>query len=78
MAKKFSPPDDYLKTGSLALEQGIDAPEFRQPLAQGSTPNSPATRDELLRQLEPAKSYRGGMNRSMQTGVTKSWIWPSW
>lgn len=78
VTKKGSPPYDYLKSGSLVLDEGIDSMEFRQPLAKGNTPNSPATRDELLRQLEPAKSYRGGMNRSMQTGVTKSWIWPSW
>ncbi|MFN0018891.1 MAG: hypothetical protein ACKVP0_11575 [Pirellulaceae bacterium] len=74
-----APHDEYLRNRSLALSQGVDAMEFRQPLAQGSTPNSPATRDELLRQLEPAKSLRQGMTNPMQTGVTtKSWIWPSW
>ena len=74
-----SPPDDYLKSRSLALAQGVDALEFRRPLAQGSSPNSPATRDELLRQLGPTKSVRQGTTKSLQTGMTnKSWIWPSW
>ena len=73
------PPDDYLKTRSLALTQGVESLEFRRPLAQGSIPNSPATRDELLRQLGPAKSVQPGKTKSMQTGMTnKSWIWPSW
>ncbi|MGI8982369.1 MAG: hypothetical protein ACR2FY_24320 [Pirellulaceae bacterium] len=73
-----TPQDDYLKSRRLALEQGVDAMEFRQPLAHVSIPNSPATREELLRQLGPTNSLRGGMNQSMRTGVTKSWIWPSW
>jgi hypothetical protein len=72
------PPDDYLKSRSLALSQGVDSIEFRQPLAQGNPPNSPATRDELLRQLGPTKTVRSGASQSMQTGMTKSWIWPSW
>ncbi|MBC7854471.1 MAG: hypothetical protein IAF94_13640 [Pirellulaceae bacterium] len=74
-----APPDDYLTSRSLVLAQGVESLEFRRPLAQGSTPNSPATRDELLRQLGPTKSTQSGMTRSLQTGMTnKSWIWPSW
>jgi hypothetical protein len=72
------PPDDYLKSRNLALSQGVESMEFRKPLAQGSTPNSPATRDELLRQLGPTKSLRSGASQSLQTGMTKSWIWPAW
>ena len=73
-----APPDDYLKNRNVALSQGVDSMEFRQPLAQGNTPNSPATRDELLRQLGPTKTLRSGASQPLQTGMTKSWIWPGW
>ena len=73
-----APPDDYLKSRNVALSQGVDSMEFRQPLGRGSTPNSPATRNELLRQLGPTKTLRSGASQSMQTGMTKSWIWPAW
>src|SRR5436190_924466 len=73
-----APPDDYLKTRSIALEQGVESIPFRQPLAQGNPPNSPATRDELLRQLGPTKTLRGSASQSLQTGMTRSWIWPGW
>lgn len=74
-----APPSDYLKSRSMALEQGVDSIQFRQPLAtQGNPPNSPATRDELLRQLQPTKTLRGSANQSIQTGMTRSWIWPGW
>ena len=64
-------PDQYLRNRGIALTQGVESLEFRQPVGQGGAPNSPATRDALLRQLGPA--------RTMRTGVTtKSWIWPSW
>lgn len=64
-------PDGYLRNRSIALSQGVESLEFRRPAGQGGAHNSPATRDELLRQLEPV--------RTMRTGVTtKSWIWPGW
>jgi hypothetical protein len=64
-------PDEYLRNRSIALSQGVESLEFRRPAGQGGALNSPATRDELLRQLEPV--------RTMRTGVTtKSWIWPAW
>jgi hypothetical protein len=70
--------DDYLSNRTLALEQGIDALEFRQPVTQGSIANSPATREELLRQLGPPRPL-SGMKKSMQTGATtKSWFWSGW
>ena len=70
--------DDYLSNRTLALEQGIDALEFRLPATQGSIANSPATREELLRQLGPPRPL-SGMKKSLQPGVTsKSWIWPGW
>lgn len=70
--------DDYLSNRTLALEQGIDALEFRLPVTRGSIANSPATREELLRQLGPPRPL-SGMKKSLQTGVTsKSWIWPGW
>ena len=70
--------DDYLSNRTLALEQGIDALDFRQPIRQESIANSPATREELLRQLAPTRPL-SGMKRSMQTGATtKSWIWSGW
>ena len=73
-----APPDVYLQSRNVALSQGVDSMEFRQPLAQGSAANSPATRDELLRQLGPTKTLRSGASQSLQTGMTRSWIWPSW
>lgn len=78
IARNFVRPDDYLSNRTLALEQGIDALEFRQPVTQGSIANSPATREELLRQLSPPKPL-SGTKKSMQTGATtKSWIWSGW
>jgi hypothetical protein len=71
-------PNDYLRSRNMALSQGVLSMEFRQPLSQGSIPNSPATREELLRQLGSTKALRSGANQSMQTGMTRSWIWPSW
>jgi hypothetical protein len=71
VALQPSTPDEYLRNRSIALSQGVESLEFRRPAGQGGTLNSPATRDELLRQLEPV--------RTMRTGVTtKSWIWPAW
>ncbi len=67
-------PNPYLRNRNVALSQGVDSLEFSQPIRQGSTLNTPATRSELMRQLGPTK----GLNKSMQTSMTKSWIWPSW
>ena len=71
------PPGRFIQAGQLC-DCSVWGRRFRQPLAQGNTPNSPATRDELLRQLGPTKTLRSGASQSLQTGMTKSWIWPAW
>ncbi len=72
-------PTDYVTSRGIALSQGVEALDFRQPMVRGGTPNSPATGEELLRQLGPTKPAQQGMTKSLQTGMTnKSWIWPSW
>jgi hypothetical protein len=71
IARQPKAPDEYLKNRDIALSMGVESMEFRRPAGQEGALNSPATRDELLRQLGPT--------RTMRTGVaTKGWIWPSW
>jgi len=73
-----APSDDYLTSRNTALAQGVNSIDFHRSLTNTNPPNSPATRDELLRQLGPTKPLRGSASPTIQTGMTKTWLWPSW